>query len=354
MDAATIAKIISSGLGFMEARDKSGSTMRPKQQWYANNPSMTTPFYSSVSKWNKGNPSVDRQMSPQLQQAFDDIIWGALGEGRTPRTMSNNLGRLQNLQEQNQLGRYGLTGDPYSPKVDADGEQGYDPIGTNDPQGNQSGGRYVNPTGKTYRDEIQDAAMYRDSNDFNRSYEQGSPLGNPFGDTYNASDIEKLFGQKDIGSLAQLDLSENAGLYGEIVGMLSGIPMLGNLAQYFGDRNIGNKNWMSPTDPLNPYGADNLAGNIIRDNADQNLGRSGMNEGNTNPATGGRMHTPIPYRNQYGGGGQAGIPYSNQYGGWQPNQNTSGGSGQGGSGGGWWAGSTPWWEKWGKRRGSDG
>jgi len=121
--------LISSGLGFFEARDKSKNTMSPRDMWAVNNPSINTPFYNTQTDWNRGNPTENRQMTPQLGQVFDEVIWGALAGGRDPYGKSENLNRVQNLQELNQLGRYGQTGDPYSPKANVGGRDAYDPIG---------------------------------------------------------------------------------------------------------------------------------------------------------------------------------------------------------------------------------
>jgi hypothetical protein len=163
-------KLLSSGVGFFEAKDKSKSTMNPRDMWNMGNPDVNTPFYNTQTDWNGGNPITNRQMSPQLQQAFDEIVWGALADGRDPRQMSDNMGRIQNLQEQNQLGRYGQTGDPYSPKADAGGREPYDPIGSGtnydeqEPQYDVAAGAPTADGGRNERayDEINRAVMDRD------------------------------------------------------------------------------------------------------------------------------------------------------------------------------------------------
>jgi len=166
-------KIIQTGLGAAEARDKSKNTISPKDMWNLGNPSVNTPFYNTQTSWNQGSPTEDRQMSPNLQQAFDEIIWGALAQGRDPYQMNNNMGRLQNLQEQNQLGRYGQRGDPYSPKPEAGGRQSYDPVSTlgngqddDDSPNYRTGDNYQNAglNRNNYMDEIQRSMMSNQSN----------------------------------------------------------------------------------------------------------------------------------------------------------------------------------------------
>jgi hypothetical protein len=81
-------------------------------------------------------------------------------------------------------------------------------------------------------------------------------------DTYNASEVDKLFGQKDIGSLNALEALEKLPWLGRALGWLSGVPILGGLigkkgGEWVMNKFINEKVWMSPTDPLNPYDQSN-------------------------------------------------------------------------------------------------
>ena len=87
---------------------------------------------------------------------------------------------------------------------------------------------------------------------------------NPFANTFNASDIERLFGQQDIGSLAQLNLSEQGGNIGRIAGLLTGIPLLGQLGSFIGNRNIAGKTFMSPVNPAAPFAPIGSGATMIR------------------------------------------------------------------------------------------
>ena len=78
-----------------------------------------------------------------------------------------------------------------------------------------------------------------------------SGSGNSY--TYRPTDLQRLGGEQSIGSLNQLRLAENAGLIGRAAGALTGIPGLGTLGSYLGDRFIDNTVFMGPVDPNNPW-----------------------------------------------------------------------------------------------------
>jgi len=324
------------GYGAYSANKKSKAAMSIddlKKLWMYQNPSVNTPTYStSMTDDGNGGTVRNTQYTPEIQALFEQFV----GQQGQPREQyDSNLGELNNAQGNYQRSRYGLGPEEYAPdEIDAeqpnygDGNdqdampsQQYQPgmgpttadqsnRGTNrlgaggGGMGGSSGGGYNSLYNGTQQGPV------------NTSSGSGSGWSNPFSDTFNASDLEKLFGQQDVGSEAQLTLSENGNLIGRGLGLLTGIPGLGMLGGYLGDRNIENKTWMNPTDPYNPYGGDTLASNIIRDNADQGLGRSGMNQGNTT-FTG----TPI--------------------GGW-PTNNTGGNTSRNS----WWSGGgVPWWDE---------
>ena len=108
----------------------------------------------------------------------------------------------------------------------------------------------------------------------------------PFFDTHNASDLNRALGQPDIGSLAQLGLSENAGAIGRIAGALTGVPGLGAFGSFLGDRNLDNKVFMSPVNPFAPF-TPALTTPGLADLFGGGLPNSPVGAGNTNPATGG-------------------------------------------------------------------
>lgn len=86
----------------------------------------------------------------------------------------------------------------------------------------------------------------------------GSGGGSRFSDTYNAGDIDKLFGANDIGSLSGYNAAEHGGLIGRLAGGLSGIPggsMLGKQAgDWLGNKYAENRYGFTPNDPNDPYG----------------------------------------------------------------------------------------------------
>ena len=380
-DYKWIADIIGLIGGAKEASDKSKSTMSPKDIWGFGNPSSTNPFYNTQSSWNGGNPTINQQMTPQLQQVFDEIIWGALAEGRDPYGKSENMNRLQNLQEQNQLGRYGQTGDPYSPKADAGGRDPYDPIGLVGGADDGGGGtgeddadiRDPDNGNRNAMDEIQRAIReredreWRDSRGSDRIYDDPDSGGTMGRDGYwNADDITELFLDKggnqmykDIMPDSLAKVADNAALGGEITGAmitaLSGLPGFRQAfkkgGQYFHDWAYDNWSGQTPINPADPYGLSRDA-NVIP--TGENLPRSRMDEGNTNVATGGRgsysgegnfnsRNFDYNYSNNY-----SSIPSDARFG--SPDGGTLGGRwGEGGSmvGG----ADADWWRK---RRGKDG
>lgn len=250
-----IIKGIGSGLSFMEAKDVSDSTLSAKDQWGIANPTSSNPFYNTQSSWNGGDPTINSQMSPQLQQVFDELIWGQLAEGRDPYGKSENMNRLQNLQENNQLGRYGQRGDPYSPKADAGGRQGYDPIGTigngtgddtypnmiRDPLGvgdydpsasdeeNSYNNLNPNTNPRTYLDEIQQAISNRDarSDQMNRY---------PFNDQASGDNPNAPAGYDNLGSGGIEEMLKK--LFGAAAGYA--VPAGSEIADYFTE----DYNWM--------------------------------------------------------------------------------------------------------------
>ena len=111
-------------------------------------------------------------------------------------------------------------------------------------------------------------------------------------DTYNASEIDKLFGQKDIGSLPALEALEKLPWLGKAMGWLSGIPILGGLigkkgGEWAFNKFFDQKVWMSPTDPENPYRSDSDVSRDLNNlfNPDQYLPNSNNNY-STNPVDG--------------------------------------------------------------------
>lgn len=77
-------------------------------------------------------------------------------------------------------------------------------------------------------------------------------------DTYNASEIDKLFGEKDIGSLSALNALEKLPWIGRAIGWASGIPLIGGWigkkgGEWVMNRYFNQKTWQSPTDPENPF-----------------------------------------------------------------------------------------------------
>lgn len=80
-------------------------------------------------------------------------------------------------------------------------------------------------------------------------------------DGYNASEIDKLFGQKDVGSLAALEALEKLPWIGRAIGWASGLPLIGGWigkkgGEWIFNKFFNQKVWMTPVDPDNPYASD--------------------------------------------------------------------------------------------------
>jgi len=129
-----------------------------------------------------------------------------------------------------------VRGDPSINNIVAGGQ--FVPSGNSGNGNTFSGGQMGNPSSGYYN---------------NQSGSQMGGGGFGLGDTYNATDLEKLFGNKDIGSLNGLNLSEQGGLIGKGVGLLTGLPLMGQLGGWLGQQYRDNRTFMSPVDPNDPY-----------------------------------------------------------------------------------------------------
>jgi hypothetical protein len=329
------ADLISSAFGFLEAKDKSKNTVSPKDLFYMGNPNYSNPFQTRTTSWDGGKPSVTQQFTPEMLELINGWMDRAAlaGEGRTPYGMNDGMRDVYGAQQNWQRERFGLDPvarpeqyDPYGgsdsitggnvgditnpddPNSFTGGEQIPDYISDSDLR-DTSGGRLPAGSNEDFYDEIQRALL--DQNRIRELSRGGSDLTN----VWDASDIEKLFGQGDIGSPAMLELIDSLGGIGAGAGGLLGIPFLGSAGERIGDSLRDNWTWMSPTNPSNPWELDGSGARLIEDAFRDNYEYSGLDDGNTNPMTGGR--------------GQGG--YSS--GGFAPN--TGGAGGSAGRGWGW-------------------
>jgi len=245
------------------------------------------------SDWNRGNPTKTQTLSPEVQGIIDSLVMDRLQGGRSPYGMPDQIRDIYGGQSNWQRERFGLP--PADSNPSPYGNAGADSF-TGGNGGDSGSLDDYNPeytaAGQNAlgTQEYQDAGLRNGTYDEfslanNRIGQQGSPLNNPFADTYNASEGEQIMGMNDIGSLEQLLLSEQGGNIGAITSALTGVPFLGRAGRYIGDRNIANGTWMSPVDANNPYQNQSPDSLIINELVQsQGLPRSGMNEGDTNYA----------------------------------------------------------------------
>jgi hypothetical protein len=350
---------INTGIGIWDAWDKSKNALDPKDLFYLSNPSHSNPFYDRTTNWNSGKPTIDSVFSSSMQP-IADAFFANIGKAPDTRETSQNLQQLANANQNWQKARYGMQPSAFNPTpAPPVGGGGVAPPGGRIPPGSGiiGGGGNGTDGGRIPPGGSGGAGQGSNNDALDRIFEgligsgliggsggsvpgggtggkndSGSSLGgsggsgwrgeegktgwewldnsgyNPFTwrDDWNASDLEKLFGMKDIGSLGGLNAP---GAVGSIIGAIAGVPGGGKIGEWAGDYfdQIGynpGKGYFSPTDTDNPYATDGSGGNMVDDlmNPDKNLPRS--------PAEG-------------GGGGRGG-------GSWSP----SGGS----SGGGWGSG----------------
>ena len=317
-----IAPLISAGAGLWEANDKRKNTMNPKDMWNLGNPSVSTPFYNTSSSWNDGKPTEDRQFTPELQQIFDNLIFGALNTPRDQRGMSDNMGRLQNAQENYQLSRFGQEGDPYVKKSPLDndinipdsigagiddpdyGDQtGTDPSLLNDPLGvgdfdpsmtdQEQSYNNLNPNNnpRTGLDEIQRAIAFRERNkeynDWNNDWRSGGSMGSD--GNWNVGDIANQFLDREDGNNMYNDVIEydkggagkswagdNAESLGRAFSAATGLPFLGVVGSKFQDWLYQNRTFMNPLNSNDPYGLGSTGGSSNNPTSYYQEGDAGM------------------------------------------------------------------------------
>lgn len=278
------------GVSAYGAAKKAKGTLSVKDRkdlWRYENPDVNDPYRTSKMVDNgSGGLRQETSFSPEIQKLFDSI----LGQLNQPiDRYDSGYGGLNNAQGNYQRSRYGLSPEEYQPPVDSSTGGGietddetpvYDPD-TTDPitgtgGGGAGGGNHSStqpggynpggsrlPVGGGYGSSMMGQGIGGSRGYVPQGGNQGR--GGYFGDTYNAGTIDKLFGQKDIGSIGQLKFSENGGNFGTLISALTGIPGGRQIGNWLGNRNINNKTWMSPVDPANPYQSQSDTSQQIRD-----------------------------------------------------------------------------------------
>lgn len=314
--------IVDAGVGLWEASDKKKNKVNMSELYKFANPNTNTPFYTTRTEYNNGKPEEFREFTPELQQIMDTQIFDRLNQQRNPYQMSEGMRGIADANIDWQRARYDLPKAehgtaPYTPYGNSQTGEGtetddpdpvYEEPDTTLPDNNEpvTGTQPDDPAGNAQRDfdAINRALQMNDQRLEGTRYanRHGSVMDwikQKYGDTWNASELDKLLGEKDIGSLDGLNLSENAGAWGSVISALSGIPGLGFLGRRAGQQYRDDRNFFSPTNPDDPYAPDSDASREINDimNPDNNLPNSPLGGGNTwsGDVYGGRSG--------YGGGG---------------------------------------------------
>ncbi len=329
------------GIGAFSANKASKQAMDLKDLknlWLYQNPDQNNPFYQSTLTNNgEGGTVRNTQFTPGIQAMFDQLV-GALTDGSQGNQINRVDPGLFGAQEDYQRSRWNLgpgdglgTPDPGDDMDIQEPDYGFKPqpgqggnwqpgdsqtggLGTQGPPGRQDpvfngGDRPGSPTGEWW---------FGGNPGMGGGYGPGPSQGggsnwdgrtgwdrfdnsgwNPFawGDTHNASEAEKLFGQNDIGSLGGM---EAPGVIASMLGSAFGLP-IGSIYDMLDPNGFydPNKNYFSPTNPDNPYGSDSDATRGLND-AFAPPPSSGIGDGVTNPAIS-RPTLPRDYNNMRGG-----------------------------------------------------
>lgn len=317
-EADTYWNIAQSVLGFLDAKKASGND---KDSWRAQNPSIYNPFGSIETSWNRGKPTSTQTFTPELQSIIDSLIMNPLTDGRAEYGMPDQVRDLYGAQTNWQRERFGLppaesNPTPYGNKeggnpnfrqggestpsnpdsIDGGEEPEYVGTGTGGIDNEDALGRIVDEV--TNRDLSQGnltgggGSGYNDQFNYTGKNQTGGNVGRD--GRYNVGDIAGAFENgyatewdengnptawastgnqmyKDQGGYGMSWIADNAENLGRAFSLATGLPFGGVAGKEF-------QNW-------------------VYDNYDF---QSGMNDGNTNPDTGGNPYNagrnnPDPY-----------------------------------------------------------
>jgi len=100
--------VVDTGVGILEAYLSGDSKVKPKDAFKLANPNVTSPFYNTTSSWNNGQPTQNREMSPELAEIFQNLIFDQLNEPRESYQMSDAMRGAYDSQVNWQRERFGL------------------------------------------------------------------------------------------------------------------------------------------------------------------------------------------------------------------------------------------------------
>lgn len=116
-------------LDLYSASDKKGKELDVGELFRLQNPNISSPFMTSTSDWNRGNPTQTREFSPAVAAIVEPMM-AQLAQGRDPREMSTGMRGLFGATEDYQRSRYGL--DPADRSYSSDSFTGGSPTDGDD------------------------------------------------------------------------------------------------------------------------------------------------------------------------------------------------------------------------------